>query len=111
MKMVTPIFIPTPRKSTETVIDGDATSTDGRATGALDEGVCATSLTSLRAFSVAVRDRTAGRGPTTSLRELRPMNYETGTPELLAEVTNSVGILTLNRPDRRNALHFPVIDA
>jgi len=39
------------------------------------------------------------------------MNYETGTPELLAEVTNSVGILTLNRPDRRNALYFPVIDA
>ncbi len=36
---------------------------------------------------------------------------DTGTDHLLAEVTDGVGIITLNRPDARNALSTEMIDA
>jgi len=39
------------------------------------------------------------------------MEVETGTDTVWAEVTNGVGIVTLHRPERRNALHPEMYDA
>lgn len=39
------------------------------------------------------------------------MNFDTGTDTVLAEVEGGVGVVTLNRPDRRNALHPAMYDA
>ncbi len=39
------------------------------------------------------------------------MRIDTGTDTVLAEVVDGVGIVTLNRPDRRNALHSDMYDA
>src|ERR1700754_982633 len=36
---------------------------------------------------------------------------DTGTDDLLAEVDNGVAVLTLNRPERRNAMSGPMLDA
>lgn len=38
------------------------------------------------------------------------MQIETGTETVLAEVVDGVGVITLNRPDRRNALHPEMYD-
>jgi 2-(1,2-epoxy-1,2-dihydrophenyl)acetyl-CoA isomerase len=39
------------------------------------------------------------------------MEIETGTDTVLAERTDGVGIITLNRPERRNALHAEMFEA
>jgi 2-(1,2-epoxy-1,2-dihydrophenyl)acetyl-CoA isomerase len=39
------------------------------------------------------------------------MQIDTGTETVLAEVTDGVGIITLNRPERRNALHYELNEA
>jgi 2-(1,2-epoxy-1,2-dihydrophenyl)acetyl-CoA isomerase len=39
------------------------------------------------------------------------MQIETGTETVTAERTDGVGIITLNRPERRNALHSEMFDA
>lgn len=39
------------------------------------------------------------------------VTMETGTPDLLAEVDHGVAILTLNRPERRNAVSEPMLEA
>ena len=36
---------------------------------------------------------------------------DTGTEDLLAEVDDGVAVLTMNRPERRNALSLPMLDA
>jgi 2-(1,2-epoxy-1,2-dihydrophenyl)acetyl-CoA isomerase len=36
---------------------------------------------------------------------------DTGTPDLLAEVDDGVAVITMNRPERRNAFSIPMIDA
>jgi 2-(1,2-epoxy-1,2-dihydrophenyl)acetyl-CoA isomerase len=38
-------------------------------------------------------------------------SLETGTPDLLARVEDGVAVLTMNRPDRRNALSEAMVDA
>ncbi len=38
------------------------------------------------------------------------MQIETGTETVLAEVADGVGIITLNRPERRNALHYEILE-
>lgn len=38
------------------------------------------------------------------------MQIDTGTDTVLAEVTEGVGIITLNRPERRNALHYEILE-
>ena len=45
-------------------------------------------------------------------RRVRAMReIETGTDDLLARVEDGVAVLTLNRPDRRNALSRALLDA
>ncbi len=39
------------------------------------------------------------------------MRLDTGTETVLAETTDGVGVVTLNRPERRNALHRDMCDA
>jgi 2-(1,2-epoxy-1,2-dihydrophenyl)acetyl-CoA isomerase len=39
-----------------------------------------------------------------------PVRVETGTDTVLAEIADGVGIVTLNRPERRNALHPEMYD-
>jgi 2-(1,2-epoxy-1,2-dihydrophenyl)acetyl-CoA isomerase len=39
------------------------------------------------------------------------MSIDTGTDMVRGEVTDGVGIITLNRPERRNALHPEMFDA
>ncbi len=39
------------------------------------------------------------------------MQIETGTETVIAEVTDAVGIVTLHRPERRNALHADMYEA
>jgi 2-(1,2-epoxy-1,2-dihydrophenyl)acetyl-CoA isomerase len=39
------------------------------------------------------------------------MQIETGTDTVMAQCTDGVGIITLNRPERRNALHVDMFDA
>ena len=39
------------------------------------------------------------------------MDIDTGTGTVLAEVVDGVGVITLNRPERRNALHPEMFDA
>ena len=38
------------------------------------------------------------------------MQIDTGTDTVLAEVIEGVGIITLNRPERRNALHYEILE-
>ena len=37
--------------------------------------------------------------------------YESDTDDLLAELTDGILVLTMNRPERRNALSRPMLDA
>ncbi|MDL9935436.1 enoyl-CoA hydratase-related protein [Gordonia sp. ABSL1-1] len=49
--------------------------------------------------------------PSTDSKTDRGIDVETGSPTVLAEISDGVGIVTLNRPERRNALHPEMYDA
>ena len=38
-------------------------------------------------------------------------SIDTGTEDLLVDVDEGVGVLTMNRPERRNAMSLPMLDA
>src|SRR3954462_14438256 len=44
-------------------------------------------------------------------RGIHVATIDTGTDDLLAEVDNGVAVLTMNRPERRNAMSGPMLDA